>query len=90
MEFFAIFIFIIVAAGLDILLDRADADMPAMKLPKEVVDLIEYNAAQAGCKRSCTIGLSGIKVTVPWQGRYHSYCSPIFIFFLLSGSRLTK
>ena len=37
--------------------------MPAKKLPKEVVDLIEYNAAQAGCQRSCTIGLSGIKVT---------------------------
>ena len=61
--------FYIVTAGLDILLDRADADMPAKKLPKEVVDLIEYNAAQAGCQRSCTIGLSGIKVTVPWQGR---------------------
>ena len=56
-------LFIIVTAGLDILLDRADADMPAKKLPKEVVDLIEYNAAQAGCQRSCTIGLSGIKVT---------------------------
>ena len=63
-------LFIIVTAGLDILLDRADADMPAKKLPKEVVDLIEYNAAQAGCQRSCTIGLSGIKVTVPSQRRY--------------------
>merc|ERR1712002_1162510 len=43
-----------VSAGLDIPLDRADAKMPAKKLPKEVVDLIEYNAAQAGCQRSYT------------------------------------
>jgi hypothetical protein len=66
-----------VSAGLDILLDRADAKMPAKKLPKEVVDLIEYNAAQAGCQRSCTIGLSGIKCSKKMKkwlpGRCHTY-----------------